>query len=565
MSLQSQLPLRPIPLEDDEPLLPVRMVNEFVYCPRLAYLEWVQGEWAHSEDTMEGRRTHRRVDQPSGALGDGAEEETIHARSVSLESRTLGITATLDLVEATGHAATPVDYKKGKRPHVAKGAWEPERVQVCAQGLLLREHGYAADYGILYFAGSRERVRVDFDAELVDSTVSAINGLRTLARAGRIPPPLEDSPKCPRCSLVGICLPDEVNFLKRNRGELRPIAVPQSDALPLYVQDHRASIRKNGFRLEIRVEDQVIASPKLKDISQLAIIGNAYVTTPSLHELMKRGIPVAWHSYGGWFLGFTEGLRHKNVELRTAQYRASFDPESCLRLARSLVHAKIRNARTLLRRNWRADSDATPVLNMLARDAKAALRAETEASLLGIEGTAAARYFRALPNMIKQPEEEALQSFQFARRNRRPPADPVNALLSFSYAMLTRTLSVTLTTVGFDVYRGLFHKSRYGRPALALDFMEPFRPIIADSAVISAINNGETRPSDFITRGDAVALSPDGRKRFIGVFERRLEQLVTHPLFGYRITYRRLFELQARLLGRYLLGEIDSYPNFMTR
>jgi CRISPR-associated protein Cas1 len=124
---------------------------------------------------------------------------------------------------------------------------------------------------------------------------------------------------------------------------------------------------------------------------------------------------------------------------------------------------------------------------------------------------------------------------------------------------------VTLSAVGFDPYRGYYHQPRYGRPALALDMMEPFRPLIADSTVIQVINNGEVRPSDFVSAAGSVALDPDGRKRFIAAFERRLGHEVTHPIFGYKVSYRRLLELQARLLGRFLLGEIDDYPNFVTR
>ena len=128
-----------------------------------------------------------------------------------------------------------------------------------------------------------------------------------------------------------------------------------------------------------------------------------------------------------------------------------------------------------------------------------------------------------------------------------------------------RTLTVTLQAVGFDPFRGFYHQPRYGRPALALDLMEPFRPLLADSAVIQVINNGEVHPSDFVSAAGSVNLAPDGRKRFIAAFERRMSHEVTHPLFGYRLEYRRLLELQARLLGRFLLGELAEFPNFTTR
>lgn len=156
-------------------------------------------------------------------------------------------------------------------------------------------------------------------------------------------------------------------------------------------------------------------------------------------------------------------------------------------------------------------------------------------------------------------------SFDFQTRNRRPPTDPVNALLSFSYAMLTRAWTVVLSAVGFDPYRGFYHQPRYGRPSLALDLMEPFRPLIADSTVIQVVNNGEVQPGPFERAGGGVALKADGRKALIAAFERRLSHEVTHPLFGYLLSYRRLMEIQARLLGRHLQGELPDYPNFTTR
>jgi len=566
-SVQPELPL-PFPeFTGDMPLLPARMINEYQYCPRLAYLEWVQGEWADSADTVEGRHRHRRVDAGSGSLPapDGESSERIHARSVEISSARLGLIAKIDLVEGEGDTVTPVDYKRGKRPHVPKGAWDPERVQLCIQGMLLEEQGYRVSEGVLYFAESRERVRVPFDDELRALTQNAVDGLRLIAVGGRIPAPLDNSPKCPRCSLVGICLPDEVNFF-RHAQTPRPLAVGRDETMPMYVQAYRAKVARSGETIEVSIDDKVVSHARLGEVSQLVLMGNIYVTTPCLQELMSRGIPVTWMSHGGWFTGHTIGTGHKNVELRTAQYRASFDERHCLAIARGLVEAKILNARTLLRRNWRQDDKPEALLDGMKQDAEAARRARALPELLGLEGNAAARYFGAFANLIKPGDTASGElTFDFSTRNRRPPTDPVNALLSFAYSLLVRTFSVTLAGVGFDPYRGYYHQPRYGRPALALDLMEPFRPLIADSAVLMAINNGEVRPSDFVRSGRAVALAPDGRKRFIAGFERRMSQEITHPVFGYRVSYRRLIEIQARLLGRHLLGEIDEYPNLMTR
>ena len=565
---QQELPL-PFPeFSGDLPLLPARMVNEYQYCPRLAYLEWVQGEWAESGDTVEGRYHHRRVDKPGGDLPNPEEvdeEERIHARSITLSSNRLGLIARLDLIEGEGDVVTPVDYKRGKRPHIARGAYDPERVQLCVQGMILEEHGFRCETGILYYAGSRERVQVEFDQELRNMTLSAVNGLRLIAVGGQTPPPLEESPKCPRCSLVGICLPDEVNFLRRGGANPRPLAVMRDEALPLYVQAPSAAVRKKGETIEVSVDDKPVTTVRLMDVSQVVLMGNIYLTTPTLHELMRREVPVTWHSYGGWFLGHSHGVGHKNVELRTAQYRASFDETVCLALAKAFVRAKIQNCRTLMRRNWRDGNAPERLLAEFKFDIDQSARAGNLSTLLGVEGVAASRYFSNLANLIKQPADTASLSFDFTKRNRRPPEDPVNALLSYAYSLLARTWTVTLTAVGFDAYRGFYHQPRYGRPALALDMMEPFRPLVADSSVLLAINNGEVRPTDFISAAGRVNLTNDGRKRFIAAFERRLSQEITHPVFGYKVSYRRLFELQARLLGRFLLGDIVEYPNFTTR
>lgn len=554
----------------DVPLLPARMVNQFAYCPRLAYFEWVDGEFADNAETTEGRFHHRRVDQaparkPRQTEDEDSGETTIHQRSVWLSSDRLGVTAKIDLVENEGSTVVPVDYKRGKRPHTAQGAWEPERVQLCVQGLLLREQGFTCERGVLYFVGSRERVEVVFDDELVTRTFELVTGMRAMTQATVAPPPLVDSPKCPRCSLVSLCLPDEVGWLRSShQGEepvLRKLIPTNDDALPLYVQTPGAKLAKDGECLKIKDHDEVIGEARLVETSQVVLYGSVQVSTQVVQELCKRGVPLVYCSSGGWFYGMTTGLLHKHVELRRRQYAAAADPERCLLLARRFVQAKIANCRTLLRRNHRAAPET--VVQDMKRDQVQAGAAGSLETLLGIEGTAARRYFSEFAGMLKEAEPGA--RFDFDGRNRRPPRDPVNAMLSLLYSMLAREWTVTLQSVGLDPYLGFYHQPRYGRPALALDMMEEFRPLIADSAVLTAINNGEIRTSDWIERMGSVTLTPDGRRRLIETYERRMGQDITHPVFGYQISYRRVLEVQARLLGRYVLGEIPELPAFTTR
>src|SRR6266478_927315 len=358
-SAQLTLELPAPPATGETPLVPVRMVNEYVYCPRLAFLEWVDCEWADSGDTEEGRRVHVRLDAGGGRLpaaDDIDEKPDFSARSVTLASERLGIIAKMDLIEGEDGTVTPIDTKKSKRPHVAEGAYEPERVQVCAQALILEDAGYKVADAAIWYVGSRERVRIALDEELRATTRAAIANLRLAAAAGRLPPPLVDSPKCTKCSLAGICLPDEVTFFRRGLPP-RPLNPSGDTALPLYVQEPGARVTKSGEVLVIEADDKKTQVP-IGDVSELVLHGPISLTTPALTALMREEIPVTYASSGGWVLGHTVSTGHRNIALRMAQYRAAFDERKCLAFARSLVAAKIRNSRVFLRRNFKVGDEA---------------------------------------------------------------------------------------------------------------------------------------------------------------------------------------------------------------
>ncbi|MCX5746575.1 MAG: CRISPR-associated endonuclease Cas1 [Proteobacteria bacterium] len=560
-------------------LVPARMLNEHTYCPRLAYLEWVQGDFADSADTVEGRFHHRKVDAEGGALPgpDEMEGARFHARSLMLSAPIAGLIARIDLVEADGDLVTPIDYKRGKAPDLAEGAWEPERVQLCVQAMILEENGYRVDHGILYFVASRERIDIAIDAALRARTLELLAEMRVTAAQPTPPPPLVDSPKCPRCSLVGICLPDEVNLLRiRDGGErvveaeepvvevgrVRRLVPGRDDALPLYVQSAGARVGKRGEELVVELRDGTKEHARIGNTSHVALFGNVQISTQALQELCSRGITVSYLSSGGWLYGITRGMDHKNIDLRRQQFEAAASRERCLALARRLTAVKIRNCRTMVRRNVEDAGRTTDRMRELVASAEAATSLE---SLLGIEGTAARLYFEAFSGMIRPPAESARMAFDFDGRNRRPPRDPINALLSFGYAILAKDVAVALISVGFDPYLGFYHQPRYGRLALALDVMEEFRPLIVDSVVLSAVNTGVVKASDFIRRGGAVSLTSTGRTAFLRAYERRMDELATHPVFGYRISYRRIIEVQIRLLARHLSGELAEYPPFATR
>lgn len=557
--------------DDGQPdTLPARMLNEFVYCPRLFYLEWVQGEFSESADTLDGHRTHRRVDEERGALPNSeewSEGPKVRARALSLSSDRLGLVAKLDVLEDEAGKACPVDYKRGHGPKDGDGIWDTDRIQLAVQMFLVRESGYPCERGYVYYAGTKQRAALPWTESLERLVLETVARAREVAAAGRIPPPLVDSPKCPRCSLVGICLPDEVGFLSRGATEatpveVRPLLATKDDALPLYVQEQGVMVAKRGDLLEVRQKGAVIATTRLLEVSQVSLYGSVTIPAGALHELCERGVPVCHFSFGGWFYGITQGLSQKNVELRLNQFRVAEDSTRALAIAREMIAGKVRNCRTLLRRNHPEEIQA--VLAELARVGDLVERVDSAQTLLALEGAAAKTYFAHFGGMLK-PEEDGIARFDFAARNRRPPTDPVNALLSFLYALLAKDATVTLQSVGFDPMLGFFHRPRYGRPSLALDLMEEFRPLVADSVVLSLVNSREVGKRDFVQRGGAVALTGEGRKKVLAAYERRMATEVKHPIFGYTVNYRRLLEVQARLLSRHVFGEIPAYPAFCTR
>jgi len=582
------MPANVSPLADERQLT-LDMVHQYAYCPRRYHLMYIEGRWADNAYTIDGRHVHRRVDKLDhvlpGAQGDVTEpgdgdspattrakdddgdEPPVITRSVPLSSDTLGLNAKLDLVSSDGHEAVPVETKRGRVPNNPERSWEPERVQLMAQGLLLREHGYTCGHGVLYFAASRTRVDVPFTEELEAVTRRYLEETHAAAGQTVIPPPLDDSPKCNGCSLNGICLPDETLALRNvpvdpdaPAPSIRRLYPARADATPLYVQEQGAYVGKKGGILVIRKSGEQLATARIKDVSQLILCGNVQVSTQTLHQLCEAAIPIVYLSTGNWFYGVTAGTGLKNAFDRAAQFSVVQDPSRCLAFARQLIADKCVNQRAILRRNGQAPDLALREMADLIVHAR---EAPSIASLLGIEGSVARLYFQHFSTLLRSPDLPG--DWDFNARNRRPPRDPVNAMLSFCYAMLVKECMVALLGEGLEPHWGLYHQPRHGRPALALDLMEPLRPLIADSAVLTAINTGMVRARHFQYGDSACLLQPAGRKSLIHAFEARLDQLVTHPAFDYRCSWRAAIRLHARLLARYFRGDVPVYLSITTR
>ena len=595
--MSKSVSIQPQPSRALPDYLPARMINEFVYCPRLFHYEQVQGVFVESADTIEGSIQHRRVDREGAEppTPGSASEEPVIARSITLSSERHKVIAKLDLAEFADGKAVPVDYKHG-RPLAGDDGYQPwpsERVQLAIQAIVLRANGYGCDEGIIYYTKSRQRVRVVFDEPVIAEAERAIEEAWQAARLEQPPPPLVDSPKCPGCSLVGICLPDETWSLQtplqdataprpslqlelfevlpsapvERDPEARLLVAARTDKRPLYLNTQGLRVGKTGNVLRIHEKDSLVQEVRIADTCQVNLMGNIQISTQALQSLCELEVPICYFSQGGWFYGITTGMNTKNVFLRKSQYKLADEPWFCLWLARKLIVGKIRNQRTMLLRNH-VDPPKAALRDLKSLVSRAGAASDIE-ELLGIEGNAARVYFGEFSGMLKaeDPGEEVDRAFcfDFQSRNRRPPKDGTNALLSLAYSLLVKDLTVTCFAVGFDPMTGFYHQPRHGRPALALDLMEPLRPIIADSAVLTAINTRMVTPRDLTQAGDAVSLTTAGRRGFFRAYELRMDTLVTHPLFNYRVSYRRLLEIQTRLLSKLIDQEIADYPVFVTK
>jgi len=329
---------------------------------------------------------------------------------------------------------------------------------------------------------------------------------------------------------------------------------------PLYLNEQQSVVKKRDQYLIIQYPDKRKVEVPLINVSQVVVSGDVTLTTPALHTLLELGIEVCFLSMYGHFRGRLSPPVAKNAFVRREQYRAHNDVNQAIQIAQACVRGKLENMRTMLLRTNRSlqDDEVAQATIMLRNAINQVASTQTNGSLLGIEGNGSAAYFGVLRKLLRDP-------MGFTRRRRRPPTDPINAMLSLGYTLLSQQVAAAIQVVGLDPYIGFLHQPRHGRPALALDLMEEFRPIIADSVVLNIVNHRLLSASDFHEEFGVVLLKPEARKTFYIKFEERLQEEIQHPHFGYRTTYRRCIELQVRLLAKWLTGEIPAYPPFHVR
>jgi len=570
----------------DESLWPARNVAEYAYCPRLFYFMEVEGIFLPSADTQKGLAVHRRVDRPSTEPSDDEEEVDAEKpksiRKLTLTSKTLGLTATLDIAEISGKVAVPVEYRKGRpkrttlapppddpgeaeEPPLSRPeAWPTDRVQVGLQAILLEEAGYTVTEAVIYYAEEKLRLKVAVDAALKAEALATLEAVKRCAEGPR-PLPLVNDPRCPRCSLQPICLPDEVNQQRAGSAtdELTPRKIwpPRDDGIHVVAQLKGVKVGVKGMAMTITDKDgQLLKDVPLANVESLSLLGSVQISTQAVHTLADKGIPIAYLSAAGRLVAMIDPLDSVSADIRRAQVNKLETDEFRIQLSRALISAKIVNQRTLLMRNHSALPENVPA--DLVKEAERARAAVMVDSVRGHEGQAAAIYFQHFAGMFKGP---LAAEFDVNGRQRRPPPDPINACISLAYSMLTHECVAALRLARLEPSIGAYHVSRPGRPALALDLMEPFRPIIADSIAIAAFNRGELTEGHFQRTAAGCALTDAGRKAFFNAYGRRMDVEVTHPVFGYRLSYRRMLVLHARMVAAWLLGEVPTLAFLTTR
>jgi CRISPR-associated protein Cas1 len=553
----------------DARLWPARNVGEHAYCPRLFYLMEVEGLHRHSADTLSGLAVHKNVDRPSRTKKDAVGTE--EARSLVLTSQTLGITATLDMAVMDGQNAQPLEYRKGMPKRLigpdGKTLWESwpvDRVQLGLQAILLEQNGYKVTGLSAFYAATKTRLDLAWDDSVRQEALATLASAKQTA-ADKIPLPLVNDPRCVGCSMQPVCLPDEVTHQLGLNPNPRKVWPPDDEGIQIVAQTQ-------GLKVGVRAEELVFtphqgADPEARPfhvpvsaVNSLSLLGSVQISTQAIHVLAEAKVPIAFLSSLGRLVALVEPMDAVSARLKAAQVRALDQPETRLELARRLIVAKISNQKTLLNRNHpRVESSDLEGLSDCGGKAGSA---ETVASLLGLEGRAAAIYFRLFGGMVKGEFGEA---FSRSGRQRRPPPDPVNAVLSMAYTTLANECVSALKTAGLEPVLGALHANSPGRPSLALDLMEPFRPLVADSLVITAFNKGELVSGYFQDTAMGCRLTDHGRRAFFKAYTRRMETRITHPEFGYKLTYRRMLILHARMIAAWFAGEFTNLSFITTR
>lgn len=328
-------------------------------------------------------------------------------------------------------------------------------------------------------------------------------------------------------------------------------------------QEYGSFIGKTDERLTVKADKKKLLDVPLIKVDGLVIMGQATISPAVISELLARKIPLSFVTATGKYKGCLQPELTKNIFVRKAQWLAAGESEAAVHLVQGFIRGKLKNYRQLLMRHRRqySELDLTAAITKIDQAIAPIINTNKIDSLRGLEGAGSAAYFGCFNQLIQNPE------FSFSSRVRRPPTDPINSLLSLGYSLLRHDVQSAVNIAGFDPYLGYLHYERYGRPSLALDLMEEFRPLIVDAMVLNAVNKQKLTPAEFSSEpiSNAVSLTKEGLKIFLRLYEQKKQSKFKHPVLKRQCTYQEAFAIQARLMAKYLMKETDKYPPLILR
>lgn len=550
----------------DEPLVRVMALHALAYCERLFYLEEVEEIRVANANVYAGRRLHEEL------------EPGIELFTVELGSERLGIRGKLDYVRRKDGHLIPYEHKKGKSKQ-GDDAWPSDRLQVLAYALLLEEHaGERIEEARIRYHADNKLIKITVNSEEASKEVmAAVERGKTLRASLERPPVTAHERLCRTCSLAPVCLPEEERFVQAKKKKVQRLFPVDDDRRTIHIVEQGASLSKDGEQIVVYLPDGTKKPLPGKMISAVVLHGNVQISTQCIHFCAANNIGVHWLSYGGFYVGALSagagGVQRKN-----RQFQALQSPLLKARLCLRLCQAKVENqVRYLLRLTRGDDAEKRPEeVGAKIESIRSELRQlaaigeslglgkgqeepprendfESLASAIrGHEGKAGRDYFSLLPSVLQLEPDDLLY---FNGRNRRPPLDPFNALLSFGYALLYRDCIAGILSVGLEPAIGFFHTARSVAYPLALDLMELFRVILWDIPLIGSVNRRQWNKEDFQITGKQVWLGPDGRRKAIALYEARKQEKWKHPVLDYSLSYARTIELEARLLEKEWAGD----------
>jgi CRISPR-associated protein Cas1 len=537
----------------EETPLRVISLHDLLYCERLFYFTEVEGIQNPTSLIYAGRRLHVEVASP--------DDETPEQRSFEVASERWGLLGKVDAVRRRDGVWVAIEHKRGRcfrDENKMPGAWPSDRIQAVAYAVLLEESlGEPVPQARVRYHADSVTAFVDIDDSARSDLATAIERARELRRSTQRPQVTENENLCPRCSLAPICLPEEERLTRQDdadKHETPRLFPSRREEQTLHIVSPRAHLGRSGEALLLTNEEEKQKIP-IQQIDSVVVHGFAQVSTQAIQLCAQHGVAVQWFTVGGRFTAGTT-CSPGRVQQRLRQYAGLSDPAMRLDLAKRLVEAKIETQRRYILRASRSEvayrAWCRPRLHQMQALLREVPKALSPATLLGLEGTAARAYFDCLKALVDTSVPAELRP---DGRNRRPPRDRFNCLLSFGYALIQSLVHRSVLAVGLEPALGFYHQPRSAAPPLVLDLMELFRTLLWDIPLIGSLNRAQWNPiDDFTVSPGQVWLSDAGRRKVIELFEQRLTESYKHPHTGQSLSYARIVELEVRLLEKEWTG-----------